>query len=551
MLLGLALGSIEDLTAAETVSSAASEANRANVALGKRMYRDGILPSGQLMSATVLGDVPLTGAQLACANCHRRSGLGSTEGAQVAPPITGHMLYQLGELRYRTISGPQPEGTGSRPAYDDSTLARAIREGVNPTGRTFDPLMPRYSLSDADAALLIAYLKQFTGQPAPGVTKKVIRFATVVTEGVDAPTRRGTLEVLNTYIRDKNARTRNDWERVRRGPWYRNWKYAGYREWELDVWELKGSPETWAGQLEALYREHPVFALIGGLGTGVWRPIHEFCESFEVPCLFPDTDLPVVSESDYYNIYFSKGLALEAHVLARHLRDEGWLGPNRRVLQVFKDDEHSSVPAAAFRTALQTQGFDLLREQEIGDGDLLTAERWRDLLERERPTVLILWLDKPDLENLRTLGGPTLARLERIYLSSGLVKNPASSVPRQMRDRVHLTYPFDLPDNWGRRLLRPLTWMRARSIEVTDQRRQANAYFAATITGKALKHTGGLFSREFFVERIEHLIDSSLTTSVYPYLTLGPDQRYASKGAYIVELNEAGALTAVSGWIVP
>ena len=79
MLLGLALGSIEDLTAAETVSSAASEANRANVALGKRMYRDGILPSGQLMSATVLGDVPLTGAQLACANCHRRSGLGSTE----------------------------------------------------------------------------------------------------------------------------------------------------------------------------------------------------------------------------------------------------------------------------------------------------------------------------------------------------------------------------------------------------------------------------------------------------------------------------------------
>ena len=42
-------------------------------------------------------------------------------------------------------------------------------------------------------------------------------------------------------------------------------------------------------------------------------------------------------------------------------------------------------------------------------------------------------------------------------------------------------------------------------------------------------------------------------TTIYPHLTLGPGQHYASRGAYIVRLATGPVLTleAISDWIVP
>jgi hypothetical protein len=59
-----------------------SEAQK--VELGKRMYREGILPSGETMTALIQGDIEISGDQVICGYCHRRSGIGSTEGQDVA-----------------------------------------------------------------------------------------------------------------------------------------------------------------------------------------------------------------------------------------------------------------------------------------------------------------------------------------------------------------------------------------------------------------------------------------------------------------------------------
>ena len=56
--------------------------------LGERMYREGILPSGESLQATVRGDVTIPGNAFSCQNCHLRSGIGSIEGQIVTPPPT-------------------------------------------------------------------------------------------------------------------------------------------------------------------------------------------------------------------------------------------------------------------------------------------------------------------------------------------------------------------------------------------------------------------------------------------------------------------------------
>jgi hypothetical protein len=42
-------------------------------------------------------------------------------------------------------------------------------------------------------------------------------------------------------------------------------------------------------------------------------------------------------------------------------------------------------------------------------------------------------------------------------------------------------------------------------------------------------------------------------TTLYPHLSLGPEQRFASKGGYIVRFADASGdrLIGESGWIVP
>src|SRR5882762_7859333 len=119
--------------------------------------------------------------------------------------------------------------------------------------------------------------------------------------------------------------------------------YRAYRKWVLHVWDLSGPSETWGSQLEAFYSRQPVFALIGGAGGSSWRPIHEFSERFEIPSVFPQVNLPVVTGTNNYTFYFSRGVTLEAEVLARFLRDQGKSG---KILQVYRREEAGSTAAA-------------------------------------------------------------------------------------------------------------------------------------------------------------------------------------------------------------
>ena len=284
----------------------------AQLALGQRIYRDGVRASGEPLTATGAAQTQLSGKDVACAACHRRSGYGTSEGRFVIRPITGPALLQEQTV---TVHGPRIKallGTAQRPPYTAALLARAVRGGMDAAGKPLDALMPRYELNDEETAALAAYLFSLSSRPSPGVDEQEIHFATVIQPGVAAERRKAMLDIMQAFVKDKDGSARS--EELRREAGNMRMTRA-YRKWVLHVWELTGSSETWGAQLQGFYDAQPVFALIGGLGDSSWRPIHEFSERVGLPSVFPQTDLPVLAGADFYTVYFSRGLTLEGHAL--------------------------------------------------------------------------------------------------------------------------------------------------------------------------------------------------------------------------------------------
>lgn len=509
--------------------------------LGQRIYRDGILPSGKPLAGMAQADVTRIGKEAACTTCHRRSGLGSAEGSIVIRPIAGPDLYQT-----RVVAAASPRishqlGKPVRPAYDDTTLARAIREGVDVTGRAMASSMPRYALSDTEMQALTAYLKSLSADASPGVSAEEVHLATVIQPGVPAAKRSAMLGVIEAFLRDKNAGVRSEEARRKVGAMR---MYRAYRKWNLHVWELTGPPDTWGAQLERRYAEQPVFALVGGLGAAGWQPIHDFSERHEVPCILPLTDLPATDEDNFYTVYFSRGIALEAESLARYLDAQTGQGD---IVQVFRPDGPGGVAASAFRAALGKAARRLVDHPLFGRPGVGFPE----ITALSRASAIVLWLTAEDLTEAGRYDGDHDAA--PVYLSASLLDGDLT-LPRTAR--IFMTYPWEVPALREPRVMRSQQWLRLHGLDVQDEGVHAvavNTLFALTVAGDALAHLQDSFLRDYFVERVEHNISTTLMPSFYPRVSLGPDQRYASKGIYIVQRAVApgSSLSAVTDWVVP
>ena len=290
---------------------------------GEAIYLRGVLGSGTPLQGTRDAGTVTTGGEAACVNCHQRSGLGTIEGHVSFPPVTSEYLFHpraahnAGEPMLPYVESLH----GNRDPYTDATLARAIREGVDSQGRPLSWVMPRFALGDEDLSALIAYLKKLGVRQVPGVTDTVLHFATIVTPDADPAKRRGMLDVLENYFVQKNLFPLKPSPRmVTSGKTqYAKSMYMANRHWQLHVWELTGPEAGWRAQLEKRLAEEPVYAVLSGLAGSTWAPVHEFCEAHALPCLFPNVEVPVVAENDFYPMYFSRGVLLEAGLIAQTL----------------------------------------------------------------------------------------------------------------------------------------------------------------------------------------------------------------------------------------
>jgi hypothetical protein len=128
-----------------------------------------------------------------------------------------------------------------------------------------------------------------------------------------------------------------------------------------------------------------------------------------------------------------------------------------------------------------------------------------------------------------------------------------SPLPRAWRESARMTYPLDLPAQRRVRMNFPQGWYRVHRIEPGAERLQTDTYVACGILAEALGGMLDNFVPEYLLEQTEAMLSHRLNNGYYARLSLGPDQRNASKGGYIVRFTDGtgSAITAESGWVVP
>ena len=330
------------------------------VSPGERLYMRGISVAGSPIEATVQGDIHVKGSDMACVNCHRRSGMGTAEGPLVVPPLVGSVLFSPLTVGAPQLGPPRTTGPGTR--------ERLHRRGTAPRAharawiRRVGPFPPpcRDSPSARPMPRPSAPFCAPSGeQVPPGVSEAIVHLATIVTPGVSAARRASMLDILRTFVRAKNGGTRYETRRRTKGPWDMKQQYQGYRDWVLDEWELHGAPKEWPAQLEELYRRQPVYAIVSGIAEEDWSPIDAFCARYRIPAVLPQTPLPpaVPAGDGFYSLYFSKGVIVEAQAIAHHLASASPSGEVRQVSRCGTPGEVASGtlarPVEARRLALR------------------------------------------------------------------------------------------------------------------------------------------------------------------------------------------------------
>lgn len=535
-----------------------------NSAIGEQIYNQGIDSSGKPLEGQTEGDIEFKDAHFNCAQCHRRSGYGSSEGGNYVLPVTGDSLFnprnfdradlfkKLFKESQSKLFWARMRSAYQRPAYTDESLARAIREGIDPSGRKLSPLMPRYKISDRDMAGLTDYIKHLSSHNDPGVDENTIYFATVVSKNANADDKNAMLSTIAKFVEWLNLETKGNLDHPNFSPNYRSDFAKAFRIWNHEVWELSANPADWPKELAAYYEKQPVFALIGGMADGDWSPMHEFCENNKVPCLFPLTQMPPAEQSGHYSVYFNQGLLLEAKATAKYLLKEKSADPATAMVVFYSEDAEGSNPAKAFTEMLNAGKTRAIDNVPVKDMESFRHEWTKHVESHPEVGTVVVWpgrLKGAILSELKAL----FQKTERIFLPSELLQADLAGLPQEMLPKLYFSYPYELPTAYHPHAFRVRAWMNTRKLEVSNARIQFNTYYALNLLQYSLEHVVDHFSRDYLLEYIEHEAENALNPGTFPRLSLGPEQRFASKGAYLVQIDgpESQSVKPVSAWIVP
>ena len=167
---------------------------------GKQIYLQGTSPTGGEITANVGTEgVSLPASAVPCASCHGTDGIGRPEGGVQPPDIRWSELTK--------VYGHVHENGRKHPAFDENSLARVLRTGLDPASNQLDPSMPLYTMSVEDMDSLVAYLRYLETDWDPGMEKDRIQVATLLPlQGPQGGLGQAMAQVMHAHFEEVNKR---------------------------------------------------------------------------------------------------------------------------------------------------------------------------------------------------------------------------------------------------------------------------------------------------------------------------------------------------------
>jgi len=469
---------------------------------GRNIYLQGTDGNGSAIKS-VMNDLQSESA-LACVNCHRESGLGTSESGKTIPPVS-----------WRFLSENQPADNQSRfyhiqnkrPAYDADLLHRILTTGINSKGEQADPLMPRYELTQQQTGQLLEYLKTLFPGDDSGVDEDTIKIATVIDSRLPDDEKRQHREFIEGLFKMKNSGTRGELKRKKYSPIQKAPQYEAYRKWELLVWELPEDTGLWNQVLNRYYLDQPAFAVLTPLLNDNYLSVQNFCRSEKIPCLFPHRSKG--SSGDYYNFVYRDIEKQRRDYLSSKLRNAKnellYLGSNGEIGTIRQGK--IEIPKIS-NIALKSLGGQFNKICVI-------------------PNTLILIVDDSSARKLYEMVCPKDQQIEIMLLSE-------SSMSYQDIAGILEDYPnrkICWVTNYDKVLKRNFQKIRVsvltRKFGMTQVKSEglAQDLFAFGLLSDSIHQLAGNFSRSYLMENIEHMLNSFPNYTYFSSVSGAPNQR--------------------------
>lgn len=467
---------------------------------GRYIYLKGENSIGEPIKAYI-NDLE-TDAALPCVNCHRESGLGTSESGQTIPPVSWRFLgkAQPKHLKSRFYSLQK-----KRPAYTINKLHRLLTTGINSAGNPVDPVMPRYAMTISQVEKLKDYLETLFPANDPGVDQETIRIATIIDNRLPTQLKNNHRDFLQGLFDMKNALTRGELKRKRYAPIQKVPQYESYRKWDLTTWELGDEPGHWGDELARLYDESPVFVVLVPRVKENYSEIQSFCNSRQLPCLFGHNT--ALTGGDYFNFVFRD--------VAKQQKD--YIDKARRQ---YKGKTYG-LDSTGQVVDLEKVGHPLPLITNLG----FLQQDFKQLCGQNK--TIIFKSDLKTAQQLYSLKCPQPQQLQfKILAESGVsYEGLAEFVDGHHDPQICWVTDYDRVLDKNLRQIRVNVLAKRFGIELTSTETLAQSLFAFGLLADATHQLAGNFSRAYLMENIEHMLNSFPNYTYFNTVSGAPNQR--------------------------
>jgi ABC-type branched-subunit amino acid transport system substrate-binding protein len=482
---------------------------------GQRIYLDAITPSGEPLRGLVgAGQMPLSGAALACGNCHGADGKGRPEASVLPPDVTWEDLSKP----YGHVHSSRRHG-----AFTEKNLGLALNEGLDPEGNRLDWTMPRYALSRSEIVALVAYLKRLSTQSDPGVSDRSLRIGTILpSRGPLAPSAEAMRAALLAYF-----------EKVNRA--------GGIHQRRIEL-----SVAQDFGAAKKAFADEPVFALVSPFVSEEEAAFGDLIDASKLPAVGPFTTNPQrIGRRSGFAFHVLPGPEEQAAVLvdfaARDAKTSGW---HAAIVGSGASPYREAAEAASRRC--EKLGCGEIARIGAYAGPLNAAAAVARLKAERRKQVFFFGSENEFAQFLDAAGSATDAPWRPRVYAAGALARAADAVRGRFDGEVFLAFPASPAERSATDALSALR--REFGLEAQHEGAQRAALAAAAVLVEGLSRAGRDLSRARFVQALESLNNFN-PGGFGPTVSYGPDRRFGAQGGYIVQLERERGLVPVSGWI--